>query len=72
MALWQRLWLVFTLIWVVVAGLQVMSILLFSEGELEQAKAVLPLVFLVVVPAVAYAIGWTWSKVRKSGSEPEK
>jgi hypothetical protein len=75
MALWQKLWLLFTVLWVVVGGLQVMSILVFSDGELEREKALLPLVFIVVVPAAAYALGWIWAKVRKSrqkqsGSEP--
>jgi hypothetical protein len=72
MALWQKLWLLFTVLWVVVGGLQVMSILVFSDGELEREKALLPLVFIVVVPAVAYALGWIWAKVRKkSGSDPD-
>ncbi|HYN12848.1 MAG TPA: hypothetical protein VET51_09425 [Burkholderiales bacterium] len=65
MALWQKLWLLFTVIWVVVAGLQVMTILVFSEGELEREKALLPLVLVFVVPAVAYGIGWIWAKLRE-------
>lgn len=76
MALWQKLWLLFSVIWVVVAGLQVMTILVFSEGELEQEKAVLPLVLVFIVPVAAYGIAWTWAKLRerklrKSGSEPD-
>jgi hypothetical protein len=58
-ALWKRLWLLFTVIWVVVAGLQVMSILAFGE-DLEREKALLPVVFGVVVPAAAYGLGKLW------------
>jgi hypothetical protein len=64
MKLWQKLWLLFTVIWVVVAGLNVVSILAFAEGELEQQKAVYPLVFAVAVPAIAYLLLWTWFKLR--------
>lgn len=66
MALWQKLWLLFTVIWVVVAGLQVGSILAFSEGELEREKAVLPLMLAVAVPAGAYCLIWIWVRLRKN------
>ena len=32
MALWQRLWLLFAVIWIVVAGLNAGTILAFAEG----------------------------------------
>ena len=72
MALWQRLWLLFSVIWVVVAALNVFTILAFAEG-VEREKAIYPVVFGVVVPAVAYAIAWTWFYLQKKffGSEPE-
>jgi len=57
MALWKRLWLLFTVIWVVVAGLQVASILAFAE-EVERDKALMPLLFGLAVPAFLYLIGW--------------
>ena len=60
MALWKKLWLLFTVIWVVVAALNIFSILAFSEGEVEQGKAALPLALAVVVPAAAYLLGWLW------------
>jgi hypothetical protein len=63
MALWQRLWLLFTVIWVVVASLNVMTILAFSD-EVEHGKALLPVAFGIAVPAVAYAIGWLWARLR--------
>ncbi|MGQ0651268.1 MAG: hypothetical protein ACT4P4_03210 [Betaproteobacteria bacterium] len=74
MALWQRLWLLFTVIWVVVAGLNAMTILAFSE---EQEKAWRPVLLGVAVPAVAYLLAWTWFRFRKAksgsapGSEPD-
>jgi hypothetical protein len=59
MALWKRLWLLFTVIWVVVAGLNVATILLFAE-DAERAKALRPLFFAVAVPAFLYLLGWLW------------
>lgn len=58
MPLWKRLWLLFTVIWVVVAGLNVTTILAFGE---EPDKALKPLLFGVAVPAVAYLLGWLWA-----------
>jgi len=62
--LWQKLWLLFTVIWVVVSGLNAFTILAFSEGA-EQEKAVRPLLLLVVVPAVVYAAGYLWHRLRR-------
>ena len=59
MALWKKLWLLFTVIWVVVAGLNVVTILAFAE-EVEREKALTPLIFGVAVPAFAYLLGWLW------------
>jgi hypothetical protein len=63
--LWQKLWLLFTVIWVVVAALNVGTIIAFSEGELEQQKALLPLVLAFAVPAALYALGWLWQLFRR-------
>lgn len=76
MPLWKRLWLLFTVIWVVVAGLNIATILAFSEG-LEHEKWVAPFILAVTVPAVTYALAWLWVRwrskkpPRKSGSEPD-
>ena len=64
MRMWQKLWLLFTVIWVVVAGLNVFTILAFSEGA-EQEKAFWPSVLGVVVPAALYAIGFAWQKLTR-------
>jgi hypothetical protein len=63
--MWRKWWLLFTVIWVVVALIQVGSILAFSE---EPDKAVQPLVLALAVPAVLYALGWIWERLRNSGS----
>jgi hypothetical protein len=68
-ALWKRLWLLFTVIWVVVAALNVGTIVAFAEGELEQEKALLPLVLAFLVPAALYALGWGWALFRRHRGE---
>jgi hypothetical protein len=61
--LWKKLWLLFAVIWVVVAALQAITILAFSPEE--QDKALQPIVFGIAVPAVLYALGWAWERFRK-------
>ncbi len=65
MKLWQKLWLLFAVIWVVVAGLNVMTILAFSEEEDLWAKAWKPAVLGVSVPFVLYLVLWGWNSLRK-------
>jgi hypothetical protein len=64
LALWKKLWVLFTVIWVIVAGLNAMTIIAFSEGA-EREKAWLPAVFAVLVPAALFAIGWVWELLRR-------
>jgi hypothetical protein len=59
MPLWKKMWLLFTVIWVIVAGLNVMTIVAFSEGA-ERDKAYLPTAFGVLVPALLYVLGLFW------------
>ena len=59
MALWQKLWLVFAAIWVLVAGLNAGTILALSE---EPEKALQPAVLGVVVPAAVYLLAWLWQR----------
>ena len=61
MALWQKLWLVFAVIWVVVAALNAGTILAFSE---ESGKVLQPVVLGIVVPAAAYLLAWLWQRWR--------
>jgi hypothetical protein len=56
MPLWKRLWLLFSVIWVVVAGLNVATIL--ALGNNPPAKAVKPALLMLAVPAVGYLIAW--------------
>jgi hypothetical protein len=65
LALWQKLWLLFTVIWVVVAGLNAATILAFSEGPIERQKAVQPIVYGILVPAAVYLAAWAWNAFKK-------
>ena len=69
--LWQKLWLLFTVIWLVVSALNVGTILAFSD-EAEWGKAIRPALLALAVPAALYLLGLGWQFwKRKSGSEPE-
>lgn len=62
MALWKKLWLLFSVIWVVVVVLQVGTIL--GVGEEPPEKIVRPVVLGIVVPALLYLLLWAWTRVR--------
>jgi hypothetical protein len=64
MPLWKRMWLLFTVIWVIVAGLNAMTIIAFSES-VERDKAYLPIAFGLLVPALLYGFGLLWQLVKK-------
>jgi hypothetical protein len=61
--MWRKWWLLFTVIWGVVAAIQIVVILVFSPEERD--KALQPAVLGVLVPAVLYALGWAWERLRK-------
>lgn len=61
MALWKRMWLLFTVIWVLVAGLNAVTIIAFSEG-LEREKAFQPMAYGVAVPALLYVVLALWAR----------
>jgi hypothetical protein len=61
--LWKKLWLLFAVIWVIVAALQAITIVAFSPEE--QDKALQPILFGIAVPALLYALGWAWERFRK-------
>jgi hypothetical protein len=60
---WKKLWLLFTVIWVVVSALNAGTIIAFSE---EEGKAWRPIVLGIAVPAVLYVIGVAWQWLRRS------
>jgi len=60
--MWRKWWLLFTVIWVVVAALQVGTILALSE---EPEKALQPALLGVAVPAVLYLLGLAVEFLRK-------
>jgi hypothetical protein len=64
MPLWKKLWLLFTVIWVVVAGLQAATILAVAEG-VERDKALYPIVWGIAAPAAAYGVIWLWLRLTK-------
>jgi cytochrome bd-type quinol oxidase subunit 1 len=70
-ALWKKFWLLFSVMWIVVAGLHVATILAFSD-EVEHGRAAWSAMFAVLVPAVAYLIGWIWEKIGDSYRTPRK
>jgi hypothetical protein len=61
--MWRKWWLLFAVIWGVVAAIQVVVILFFSPEERE--KALQPALLGVVVPAALYALLWTWERLKK-------
>jgi hypothetical protein len=60
--MWRKWWLLFSVIWAVVAALQAAVILGTSE---ESEKALRPLLLGIGVPAVLYLLGWIWERLRK-------
>ena len=69
MALWKRLWLLFTVIWVVLGILQVGTIL--AVGEEPPEKALRPALLSIAVPALLYLVLWGWMRLRrKRGQDP--
>jgi putative effector of murein hydrolase len=62
--LWKKFWLLFSVMWVVVAGLHVATILAFAD-EIEHGRALYSAAFAVLVPAAAYLIGWAWERIKK-------
>jgi hypothetical protein len=65
-ALWKRFWLLFTVMWVVVAALHVATILAFSD-EVEHERALWSALFGVLVPAALYLLLFTWQEWRRRG-----
>ena len=60
--MWRKWWLLFTVIWVVVAALQVVLILATSE---EPEKALQPFLLAIAVPAALYALGWVVERLKR-------
>jgi len=59
--MWRRWWLLFAVIWVVVAGIQVAVILGTSE---EPEKALLPFLLGIAIPAALYCVGWVVERLK--------
>jgi hypothetical protein len=60
--MWRKWWLLFAVIWVVVAAIQVAVILATSE---EPEKAFQPLVLGIAVPGILYILGWVVERLKR-------
>jgi hypothetical protein len=60
---WKRWWLLFSVIWVVVAAIQAVTLFAFSPDERE--KIWRPVLLGIGVPAVLYLMGWITSRLRQ-------
>ncbi len=60
---WKKLWVLFTVIWVVVVALQVGTIL--AVGEEPPEKIIRPIIFGIVVPVALYLLGLGWEFLRR-------
>ena len=60
-ALWQKLWLLFAVIWVVVAAIQVGTILAFAG---DPGKVLQPVLYGIAVPGATYLLLWLWHRWR--------
>jgi hypothetical protein len=63
MALWKKMWLLFTAIWLVLMLLQVGTIL--GVGEEPPEKIFRPIALGIAVPAAAYLALWAWNRFRR-------
>jgi len=63
MALWQKLWLLFTVISTVITVLQVGTIL--AIGEEPPDRVWKPILLGIAVPALLYLVLWAWVRLRK-------
>ena len=59
---WKKWWLLFSVIWVVVAAIQVATILATSE---EPDKAWRPVLVGLGLPAFLYLGGWIWARLKR-------
>ena len=69
MPLWKKLWLLFAVIWIVVAGLNVFTIVAF--GDNPGAAVIRPLELMLGVPALAYVLAWGVARLRQRSGRKE-
>ena len=60
MPLWKKFWILLSVIWVVVSGLNAATIIAFSPDEAQ--KAWRPILLGIAVPALLYAVLWLWAR----------
>jgi hypothetical protein len=67
---WRRWWLLFTVMWLVVAALQAATLYFFSPDERD--KVWRPVLFGIGVPAVLYLIGLLWERFTSREQPPKE
>ncbi len=70
MALWKKLWLLFTVIWVVVGALNAVTILALADAS-ERGKAWTPVLLTIAVPPVVYLLAWLVVSMRRRGGRED-
>jgi hypothetical protein len=61
--MWRKWWLLFAVIWIVVAAIQAVTIFVFSPDERD--KVLQPIGLGILVPAVLYVLGVVVERLRK-------
>lgn len=59
--MWRRWWLLFAVIWMVVAAIQVGVILATAD---EPEKALQPFLLGIAIPAALYCLGWVVERLK--------
>lgn len=62
--LWKKFWILFTVMWVLVALLNAVTTIAFAE-EIPPNRLITLLAVAVVVPAALYATGWLRDRLRR-------
>jgi cyanate permease len=70
MPLWKKLWLLFTVIWVVVGALNAITILALADSA-ERGKAWTPIILTLAVPPVVYLLAWGIAWLRRRGGHED-
>jgi len=68
MALWKKLVLLFTVIWVAVGLLHAVTILALADAA-ERDKAWTPILMTIAVPPIVYLIAWGIVRLRGRGED---
>jgi len=65
--LWKKFWILFSAIWILVAALNLATLVAF-EDEVPQERLLTLLVLTFAVPAALYAAGWLREFLRRDSN----